>query len=152
MEKQALGRLPILLLFPAAVLACSCAGIVPFDEAYRSNQFVFTARVVGRIEPPPQFSTYTGQRVQPIAGGDMIGWVTVPILSWKGRLPATLLVYSTRDSAACGYEFQIGRDYIIFANPEGRGSWNYNNAWPKGTVFPVPATYQCGATTPIPDV
>src|SRR5467141_257704 len=134
MNMPTLGRLSALITFPVAVIACQCAGIVSMDFAFRSP-FVFTATVVGRVEPPRQYTMYEGKRVETISGGDMIGWVTVPVQSWKGTLPDTVIVYSARSGAACGYGFQIGRDYIIFADLEDRGGWNRGSAWPEGTIF-----------------
>jgi len=144
-----LGRLSALITFPVAVIACTCGGIVPIDVAFHGSRFVFTATVVGRVEPARQYTMYEGKRVEVMSGGDMIGWVTVPVQSWKGTLPDTVIVYSARDGAACGYGFQTGRDYIIFADLEDRAGWLRGRAWPEGTIFPVASTYLCGRTSPI---
>jgi len=35
---------------------------------------------------------------------------------WKGKAAPELVVYTARDSAACGFPFEVGRRYFIYSN------------------------------------
>jgi hypothetical protein len=97
-------RLTIVLIVAAAALApawparaCSCiAPGPPADELARST------------------AVFAGQ-----ATGFQMGEATVVTFQvgtvWKGPVESTLLVQTARDSAACGYAFEIGREYLVYA-------------------------------------
>ena len=81
----------------------------------------------------------------------MAGWVTLPTQCWKGKVSETLIVYSEISDAACGYAFELGKDYLIFARLEQKGAeaWHAQAGWPKGTRFPAATTHICSGTQPI---
>jgi hypothetical protein len=40
---------------------------------------------------------------------------------WKGPISATLAVTTARSGASCGYEFESGRDYLVYAEGTDQG-------------------------------
>jgi hypothetical protein len=43
---------------------------------------------------------------------------------WKGAHCGTVTVQTASDSAACGYSFEVGRTYLVYAFKEGGLSTN----------------------------
>jgi hypothetical protein len=96
---------PILSGSPAPVFACSCAPPPPPTEALAQATAVF-AGTVTHIDVP---------------GGDIISTadpmaVTFQVETvWKGPVEPTLLVTTARDSASCGYHFDLNQRYLVYA-------------------------------------
>ena len=138
-----------LVLFPSAVLACECLGI-SVEDAFKHSDMVFVAKVIGRDAPAPRRSFYHGDSVYTIGGGDMIRWKVIPSRGWRGEPPETLAVYSSRDEAACGYVFELGREYLVYAKFMNRDGWWFRGSdWPQDVSFPVAATFLCDRTARI---
>src|SRR5690606_36426110 len=38
--------------------------------------------------------------------------------SWKGSNQSELIVYTERDSASCGFEFSLNKEYVVYAKEE----------------------------------
>lgn len=90
---------------PAPAEACSCRPPPPAQESYEEAQAVF-------IGVPQAFERGEGIRVR------------VPMTverAYKGVREATVEVGTARDSAACGYPFEVGRPYLVYAYDDGDG-------------------------------
>lgn len=83
----------------AELLACSCAPPPPPKKALEAATAVFLAEVV-KIEDVGQERTVTLKVER---------W-------WKGGDKAELVVSTSKSGASCGYGFQKGHKYLIYAH------------------------------------
>lgn len=83
--------------------ACSCAPNPPAKQALEKSGAVFTAKVV---------------KMNDEAGGAGIRReVTLEVIRvWKGVTAKSLTVSTAKSGAACGYGFQEGKSYIVYAH------------------------------------
>lgn len=87
--------------------ACSCfASDAPLktqvEGAYKDSAAVFTGKVLS-VEPSPGEATY----------------VTVKFAvskTWKGSKGKTISITTEKDSAMCGYNFAVGKQYVVYAH------------------------------------
>ena len=88
-------------------LACSCAQMSE-RAAYETSDAVFIGTPIERIDP------HDGPL---IGGGDPIEWVfeVQAVALGRSGVLNPQSVYSERDGAACGYDFEIGDTYLVFA-------------------------------------
>jgi len=85
--------------------ACDCAPNPPPKQALAKAAAVFSAKV-DKIED------------EGVAGRK----VTLSIHEvWKGVQGKTVVVSTAKSGAACGYGFQQGQSYLIYAHAEGNG-------------------------------
>ena len=97
------------LLIANAALACSCAGPIPVCSVYWTTPTVFLGHVV-RID-----HTYDKPPTEIIGPGKNLVHFEVTA-TYRGT-PAKELIIKTNDqSSACGYAFQQGHDYLVFAS------------------------------------
>lgn len=105
----------ILLLFlvsffktPDVAYACSCImpGL-PLEEMERSEA-VFSAEVVDIRGSEPFSGNSSG--IEPKLVAMEVSEV------WKGSVEAEVVVQTAADSAACGYDFQVGGEYLVYAS------------------------------------
>ena len=88
--------------------ACSCAPPGPLDEELTNATAVFTGKVVSLAEPIGGFG--------PISSADPIK-VTFQIYTvWKGSLSQTTTITTARSGASCGFTFEKGGEYIVYAH------------------------------------
>jgi hypothetical protein len=94
-----------LLINPAPLFACSCAPPPPPAAALAEATAVFAGTVINiEVEDGEIFSS-----ADPVA-------VTFEVATvWKGPVQQTLLVTTARDSASCGYSFEVGQSYLVYA-------------------------------------
>ena len=91
-------------LWPRPCYACSCIPQRPVQEALQDAAAVFSGRVVA-------------VNVDGMAGGFK---VTVAVSTvWKGPQYQQITLSTNGGSASCGYEFTVGREYLIFAHDDG---------------------------------
>lgn len=86
--------------------ACSCIQPPAPRDALASSDAVFAGRVVGIFDGnlnPIRSSA------DPIRATFQINTV------WKGAASPTLVVTSARNGASCGFHFEQGREYLIYA-------------------------------------
>jgi hypothetical protein len=97
-----------------ATQACSCAA--PPDPAGARNEAsaVFAGRVIG-LELIPHFSE---DPTVSFAIEDLLVRVAVSAV-WKGNLETTTSVYTAFTCCVCGYPFEIGETYLIYADVTG---------------------------------
>jgi len=83
--------------------ACDCAANPPPKEALKKATAVFSAKVVKIEEAGLQRS------------------VSLEVLrAWKGVEEKKLVVSTAKSSASCGYAFQEGKTYLIYAYQEDK--------------------------------
>jgi hypothetical protein len=132
------------VLFWTPALSCSCGDVDPL-EALGYSDIVFTGTVISWEEPPPRYEVVDGQLIRIISGADMIRWRFVASQGWKGEPLDTIAIYSARSGSSCGYEFDIGESYLVYAyGKEREGS--LGGDWPVGTQFPAMGTDICIGT------
>lgn len=115
---RAVAAVPVLLLALGVLVgpsarpahACSCAGL-PSAEQYRRADAVFTGVAVEHLDTNPDGPTFSSL--------DPIVWTFEVEAVRKGRVPEEVEVVTARSGASCGYAFEEGRRYQVFARREG---------------------------------
>ena len=79
--------------------ACQCVGVKSVGVSLESSAAVFAGRV----------KKIYGTRI-----------TFVVDRSWKGKVPAEIMLYTPAQSTACGYEFEGGQPYLVYAYSEGK--------------------------------
>lgn len=72
------------------------------ETAYKDSAAIFTGKVLS-VQPSPGEATY----------------VTVKFAvakTWKGSKGTEISVTTEKDSAMCGYYFEVGKEYVVYAN------------------------------------
>jgi hypothetical protein len=94
------------VLISAHVYACSCIAPPPPKEALAAASAVFSGKVTAVA-----------------AAGDHEKAVTIEIkATWKGvEKKKEVVVYTANDGAACGFGFEKGKSYLVYANLLKRG-------------------------------
>ncbi len=97
----------ILVLFACNIFACTCS--LPFGnnsfkkeikEAYKNSSAVFSGEVIEVIKKPEVYSVEVKFKVNK---------------SWKGDLDNIVTISSGLGSGDCGYKFQVGKIYLVYA-------------------------------------
>ena len=91
----------VALFVPTLSSACSCYHVPP-EQAFEQSSAVFTGRVVGVTEV--QQDGYPLYAV-------VFQWHAY----WKGELNGQVVVFTSTSSAACGYSFEVGVTYLVYA-------------------------------------
>lgn len=96
----------LLTLIPQPVHACSCPGVGPPAEELAKSTAVFAGKAINRRSP---FSL--------VQRSDNPLYVTFEVSQvWKGPNWQTLLIRTVEDGASCGYNFQKGEEYLVYAH------------------------------------
>ncbi|RJE86885.1 hypothetical protein D3P07_17030 [Paenibacillus sp. 1011MAR3C5] len=95
---------------PERASACSCALLGSVNEAKQNNDVVFDGTVKVKKEPVRLFSK---------SSADPVTWTFEVHEIWKGKVSPTIAVTSAQSSASCGYEFQEGSRYVVYARNSG---------------------------------
>ncbi len=109
-------RILLLLFIIASMLtietgsayACSCAPPGPPDEELINAAAVFTGKVVGLAKPKGGLG--------PISSADPIKVTFQVDQVWKGSVSQTTTITTARSGASCGYTFEKGGEYIVYAH------------------------------------
>ena len=102
------------LLTPHCVLACTCGPLTP-QQAYQRSTAVFIGVVTDISGQPTAFSR-----------GRTPLTVTLLVLhTLKGPRHPVVVVSTPRDSASCGYLFQLGGLYLVYAHgtPDAKATY-----------------------------
>jgi hypothetical protein len=91
----------ILLGAANAALACSCAPPPPPQDALKQSSAVFTGTVIDVTT----------------SGVNHVVRLRVES-SWKGAKCGEVTVLTASEDAACGYSFQVGQSYLVYAVKE----------------------------------
>jgi hypothetical protein len=86
-------------------LACSC-GFLNTEKNLQFSNAVFTGRVIAIAKNP---------NPSPVGLLDDTLVTLFVMTSWKGVDEPLMVVKTNLSEASCGYDFEIGRDYLIFA-------------------------------------
>lgn len=87
--------------------ACSCVIPGPPDEELANSSAVFSGKVVNLSEPFAGFG--------PVSSADPIKVTFLVDKVWKGSVSQTTTISTARSSASCGYTFEKGGEYIVYA-------------------------------------
>jgi hypothetical protein len=94
-------------------LACTCVQSTD-EEQFARADVVFVGRAVERHDPRPEGATF--------GSGDQIDWTFAVESVQKGRAYDRQHVISSESSTACGWEFEVGERYQVFADREEDGT------------------------------
>lgn len=92
-----------LVVHVGQVFACSCMEAPPPKEAMKNAAAVFSGTVTG-IQQPDKGGLKVAIRVHE---------------RWKGPEATTLTVTTAGNTAACGYPFENGEKYLVYALGDG---------------------------------
>jgi hypothetical protein len=98
-----------LLIFwtPSVVNACSCyVGGGKCDQSWNYGKVIFTGTVTRELIPPGMFTRVFQLSVSESFRGPAVAGQDVQIYTGNG-------------GGDCGYRFQIGTSYLVYAHPEG---------------------------------
>jgi MYXO-CTERM domain-containing protein len=128
--KRALLVVALLAFAPSAIaLACSCMRSTPAEALERSTA-VFEGRVLevtpfeerrdltlegGCLDDACRESLSETTESVEVSGFSVRFSVT---RGWKGVSTEEVVVRTARDSAACGFAFEVGQDYVVYASAE----------------------------------
>jgi hypothetical protein len=109
-----LGALLVASTGFSAAHACSCAAAVTPEQALQRSGSVFTGTVVNIVPPPPGIISNTGSPEE----------VTFRVANVsKGPAPSadgTIVITTAVNGASCGYNFQVGGRYRVYAYNAGQ--------------------------------
>ena len=118
----ALLTLSLVALLPDCASACSCAALpgTPRErarEALSGSTVVFSGEVVELEKPPPDTAMVEGTMLTVMGGGGRKATVTLRASEvWKGPRQQTVTITTDADSSmGCGYPFEEGREYLVYA-------------------------------------
>ena len=95
---------------PPAARACSCVSIPAPLAALGEAETVFSGTVVARRD-------VNKPRADGVIGSmDPVEYTIAVLEVWKGELADTVALRTARSSASCGYPFEIGTQYLIYAD------------------------------------
>jgi len=87
---------------------CSCLPPAPPRVALGQADAVFSGRVVSVVEHAEEDPGHPG--------GPHLEVRIVPMQRWKGAAADTVTVRTANQSAACGYAFETGGEYLVYAS------------------------------------
>ena len=96
----------LLLVFcrPLPVVACSCMELPPPDEALTNATAVFSGEVIAIKDSKGIYGEI----------GKTVSFKVREV--WKGDNGSDISVVTGSDSASCGLDFIIGKEYIVYAH------------------------------------
>lgn len=95
------------LIGPKAVQACSCVAKLEISDSLNKADTVFAGKALSVKEKGFSLLKQTDNPIE----------VTFEVKEvWKGHVTQQLTVYSAMSSVSCGYTFEQGQDYLVFAN------------------------------------
>jgi ankyrin repeat protein len=104
----------LLLCLPRGLEACSCSEPAALDVEREQADAVFLGVVVSSrdlevVEGPPRYAVVTGFRFRVSR-------------AWKGVSSGAVEVGTSSLGMACGYDFEIGEEYLVFTGGGGMAS------------------------------
>lgn len=101
-----------LLMSPKQAYACSCAMPESVAVELGRSDAVFDGTVVASSKPAKWFKQSSADRVI---------WSFQAHEVWKGQVSSSIQVKSAQSGASCGFGFQEGQRYIVYARDVGEG-------------------------------
>jgi len=118
MKKLLLLATTLLSILPVTLAnACSCLPRTP-EQNIQSSEAIFAGRVINVIN----FNRGAGQNATGYSSSREPAGVRVIFevsKVWKGKSNQKLVVRTGENSAMCGYNFQQGQQYLVYADEEG---------------------------------
>jgi hypothetical protein len=111
MKKLLVVATSLFLLNASPAKACSCLPTTPKESLERSSA-VFSGRVIDVVEEPSQsnpLSSYYGPQIKAKFEVSKV---------WKGKTEKQLVVITNDSSASCGYFFEKGKEYLVYASSQ----------------------------------
>lgn len=99
---------PILTYSPTTSYACSCLEPGPVIEELERSSAVFSGKVIEMVDKNK--NKLIRSSADPIAVKFEVAEI------WKGKSQTEIIVYTERDSASCGFEFDLDKEYLVYAN------------------------------------
>jgi hypothetical protein len=100
MGNKVIFKILLIMTIIYSSLSCTCVFPKNIIEAFNTSNAVFQAQVID--------TSFTSNNTQ-------IMVLLRVFKSWKGVLNAFTIVRTNLNSAACGFDFTIGKVYVIFA-------------------------------------
>jgi hypothetical protein len=92
---------------PRPALACYCAPPANPADAIRQSDVIFSGSIVSIAMPPPN----------PVNGVYSPALAEFSVASvWKGTVGRKVTLNYSPSEASCGYDFQAGADYLVYAH------------------------------------
>ena len=98
----------VIFLFAAAEKSYACSCMVSADpvkkqiqEAFTSSDAVFSGEVIEIKDVPDEYKVVVKFKV---------------VKSWKSAAGKEITVSTMRDSAMCGYSFEMGKTYLVYGS------------------------------------
>lgn len=98
---------------PERASACSCVANPDVAEALHNSDAVFEGTITAKQGSTKLFST---------SSADPVTWTFQVNEVWKGKVAPAISVKSAFSSSSCGYEFEEGRRYLVYASDNGKSS------------------------------
>jgi hypothetical protein len=157
-------KLPILLcclLLASQSFACDCDGTRTVKESFKSASIIITGTVI-KSEVISLAETIQINKLKEIEEGlksapDELKMLSRSVSSieivvkgtLKGNVPDTVTIYTPFSGSECGYDFQVGQEYIIYAYNTGFYSFFLHGEVERGNITKENAywTNMCTRTT-----
>ena len=116
--------LSLVVLLPDCASACTCAveggPKERATEAIAGSDAVLSGSVVELEKEPPDTEMVEGTMLTVMGGGGRKATVTLRVSEvWKGPRQQTVTITTEADSGVgCGYPFEEGREYLVYATGE----------------------------------
>jgi hypothetical protein len=105
------------------VWACSCIGAPAPNDALNDAHAVFSGSVTGIVNRNGfnllELMRRLSGQLSPATGGDSRRVTLLVADSWKGVTQSPVTVATGSGSADCGYNFAVGRQYLVYAYDNG---------------------------------
>ena len=109
-----------LVLVPGDAFACSCAEPLSDTEAEAGSDAVFAGTVIGHEITKPVGGEYT-PAIDDVRMALEVEW-TVAVDTYVKGVPAEeITIASSGQGTACGFQFDVGKRYLVFAYEKERG-------------------------------
>ncbi|MHA6484259.1 hypothetical protein ACX1C1_20405 [Paenibacillus sp. strain BS8-2] len=95
------------VLIPKQAYACSCMQPVTVEEEKERSDAIFDGTVISSNKPKSS---------KIFSSADSITWTFEAHEVWKGEVTPIINVASALSSTSCGYEFQEGKRYLVYAH------------------------------------
>jgi hypothetical protein len=111
MKKILLLTTSLFVLSSNAASACSCLPTTP-QQSLKNSGTVFAGKVIDVVDEA---------KMHPEVSRPLLGFkVTFEVSNvWKGQANRQFVVRTSDSSASCGYSFEKGKEYLVYASNQG---------------------------------
>jgi len=101
-------NISIIAILLSKVMPCDCAPPPSPEEAYEMADAVFSGEVISIVED----------------WDNLLKEISIDVYDvWKGSIDNQIVILTGIDDGICGYNFQEGLEYLIYANLSGQNLW-----------------------------